>query len=81
MQRTDFYGKNCFSGEKRIIIRATSSISYVGSISNEDIVNEDGLLIKTSPEMNIKVWIPTEEIDCIIDNNILYSAIEYGCST
>ena len=63
--------------QKRIIVRTTSNLSYIGSVSNEDIVIEGGILLKTSPKMDIKIWIPTEEIDCIIEDNVLYTAKEY----
>jgi len=63
--------------EKRIIIRTTSNICYVGRVCDQDIVDEDGFLIKTSLVMNLMVWIPAEEVDCIIDKNVLYSATEY----
>jgi uncharacterized protein YrrD len=46
-------------------------------VCDQDIINEDGFLIKTSPVMNIMVWVPAEEVDSIIDKNVLYSAKEY----
>ena len=61
----------------RVIIRTTSNISYIGKICNNDLVNEDGFLIKTNPNLNMKIWIPLEEITNIIDNSRIYTAKEY----
>lgn len=63
---------------RRIIVRTTSGISFVGSKSNEKIVSGNGFLVQTNPDTNLKVWIPAEEVECIIDKNVLYSAKEYS---
>ncbi|GHU49169.1 hypothetical protein FACS1894127_1740 [Clostridia bacterium] len=62
----------------RIIIRTTSGISFIGIKSNEIVVDGDGFLIQTNPEMNLKIWVPYEEVESIIDKNVVYSAKEYN---
>jgi hypothetical protein len=54
---------------ERVIVRTISNLSYAGEICINKNISEKGLLIKPSPKSNIKVWIPTDEIQCIIKMN------------
>jgi hypothetical protein len=55
---------------ERILIRTITNLSYVGE--RVDIKADEfkkGILLKPSPDSNIKIWFPEEEIDCIIHPN------------
>ncbi len=51
----------------RMIIRTVSNLSFAGErVQNNLIADEKGILLKTSPNSNIKIWFPVEEIGSII---------------
>ncbi|HHW22963.1 MAG TPA: hypothetical protein GXX26_08805 [Clostridiaceae bacterium] len=53
--------------ENRIIVRTVSNLSFAGErVTNNIIAEEKGILLKTSPISNIRIWFPAEEIESII---------------
>ncbi len=64
---------------KRIIVRTTANISFVGNICECDVFNLNGIVIVPNPKLNTKVFIPEEEIqDLAVDGKII-SYKEYLC--
>jgi hypothetical protein len=54
----------------RVIMRTKSNLSFGGEIySNNLIEDRMGILLKTNPNSEIKIWFPVEEIECIIMSN------------
>lgn len=52
---------------KRMIVRTISNLSFAGErVTNKIIAEEKGILLKTSPNSNIKIWFPIDEIESII---------------
>ena len=54
--------------QERIIVRTTQNLSYAGMICKKN-SEEEGILIQPSERSNIKVWVPLDEISCIIKIN------------
>lgn len=53
--------------KSRIILRTVSNLSFAGEVTNNKLDNDEkGILLKTSPNSNIKIWCPVEEIKSII---------------
>lgn len=53
--------------DKRVIVRTTSNLSFSGeNCALEAAQKAKGILLKTSPKSEIKVWIPAQEINCVI---------------
>ncbi|WP_113671423.1 hypothetical protein [Vallitalea guaymasensis] len=50
----------------KIILRTTSNLSFCGEIVTNNLLNEKGALLKTSPRSDIKIWCPIDEIKTII---------------
>lgn len=57
----------------RVIVRINSNLSFAGEICENSIINrKDGILLKTNPNSEIKIWCPKKEIECVImDNRII----------
>ncbi|WP_163192177.1 hypothetical protein [Clostridium thermarum] len=54
-------------GKDRVILRTISNLSFAGEICATELENEGkGVLIKTSPKSEIKIWCPENEIQSII---------------
>ena len=55
---------------EKIIVRTISNLSFAGAVCSKNIGNDEvGLLLKLSDESNVKVWIPRDEIESIIEKN------------
>lgn len=53
--------------DKRVIVRTTSNLSFSGEKCPLGARQKGkGILLKTSPKSEIKVWIPSQEISCLI---------------
>lgn len=50
----------------RIILRTTSNLSFAGEIVENNIIEGKGLLLKTNPKFDMKIWCPFDEISSII---------------
>ncbi|TGY89436.1 hypothetical protein E5329_25045 [Petralouisia muris] len=54
--------------DKRVVIRAKSSLSFAGEIKKYT-NDSKGILLKPSERSEIKIWFPMDEIECIIYPN------------
>lgn len=52
--------------EERIVLRTTSNLSYAGKIYAKSYEGQKGIVLKPSDRSEIKVWVPKNEISCII---------------
>lgn len=51
----------------RIILRTISNLSFAGEICAKQLENEGkGILLKPSPNSEVKIWCPEKELQCII---------------
>jgi hypothetical protein len=51
---------------KRIILRMTSNLSFAGEIIENNIIEGKGLLIRTNPQHEMRIWCPFDEISSIV---------------
>ncbi len=51
---------------ERIILRTTSNLSFAGKIVENNLFEGKGLLLRTNPKYQMKIWCPFDEISSII---------------
>lgn len=53
--------------DNRMIVRTISNLSFSGEkCAHAGQHTPNGILLKTSPKSDIKIWIPAQEVKCII---------------
>lgn len=54
---------------ERVLLRTISNLSFAGEICSNILDGEKGILLKPSPNSNIKIWCPQNEIQNLIMKN------------
>lgn len=55
---------------KRIIVRTTSNVSYVGNVCENNKFDSEGIVVAPNPKLKMLIFIPKEEIsELIYDSN------------
>lgn len=56
----------------RIVVRTIANVSFVGNICENDIFNEEGILLRPNPRLNMRIFVPKDEIaELIVDGKIM----------
>jgi hypothetical protein len=53
--------------QNKVVVRTITDLSYAGEILKDyHKENVSGILLKPSPNSEIRIWFPEEEIQCVI---------------
>jgi len=58
--------------EKRIVVRTTSNVSYIGNVCCKNRFDSEGIVVAPNPNLKMEIFIPKEEIlELIYDGNVI----------
>lgn len=62
---------------RRVIVRTTSNVSYIGEVSEQNIFDESGIVVRLNVKLAMEVFIPEEEVREIIFEGNSFTYTEF----